>query len=112
MNKRFWQQFPPIPGLHCVPLKDQMQAQVAKETRKATPAALAGYFHEAAQRFRNVAHHTYAVTPGSSPLTARESAAANASNYSSNSISSLSAPLLVEKQGKGKRKSHHEDHEE
>ncbi len=59
MSNIFWTQFPAMPRLHCIALKDRIQDQIRKETRNATPEGIVTYFHEASCRFRQENDHAY-----------------------------------------------------
>ena len=59
MNNPFWKQFPTLPGLHCIEMKDHAQARIQDETRNVTPEGLVAYFHEASCRFRRGISRAY-----------------------------------------------------
>ena len=64
MNKKFWKQFPVMPDLHCLELKDRIQARVIEETRDTSPAGLVAYFRHASRHFLKKVGQVY---PESTP---------------------------------------------
>ena len=51
MSNPIWERFPVEPGLRCIEMKDQAQAEVMKEIGDSSPSVVVAYYHEAAHRF-------------------------------------------------------------
>jgi hypothetical protein len=71
MNDAFWDKFPKTTKIHCVEMKDRVQARIASETKGLAHDQLFAYFRAASRRFWRDVEHAYPdVTPA--PMAVRE----------------------------------------
>ncbi|GEM_PF-2250990 len=52
MTRKFWKQFPPIPGFDCMKMKHDIQAKIYEEIKDMSPEERVAYFNRAGKDLR------------------------------------------------------------